>query len=144
MCQTRTEKRKSDMRQLRLRSEGSVQLGFFECPHSRLHEKMMPGTPVLDFSEEALRMAMRSMLQELSLGRESTGSGYSDLVRLELAWARELGGGTAIPTNVVMPTDGETSFKAFLVWLSTDRDRAKSLDTRSIVRQALTCCARAV
>ena len=66
------------MRQLRLRSEGSVQLGFFECPHSRLHEKMMPGTPVLDFSEEALRMAMRSiLLQELSLGRESTGSGYS-------------------------------------------------------------------
>lgn len=121
-------------------SHGSVQQGDFTCPECRL-QVMLPDTEVADFSPEALRMAFRSMLQELSQGQKGTGSGYANLARLEIDWALELGGGTTIPKNVVMPTDEVESLKAFLLWLATDRDRAKSLDT--ILRVAArTCCVR--
>ena len=108
-------------------SQGSIRLGFFTCAYCRL-EEMMPDLPRSCYSPEAVRQALRSMLQSLSMGRESTSNGFSDYARLEMEWAKMMGGGS-IPAQLVMPVDGASSFKAFLLWVATDRQRAKSLES---------------
>ena len=105
---------------------GSVVIGCFECPDCRLRDMMPLHVP--PYPANARRQALRSMLQELSQGREGTGSGYADYARLEAEWVAEVTQGDS-GISVVLPTDGKTSLKAFLLWLSTDRERAKSLDT---------------
>jgi hypothetical protein len=75
-------------------------------------------------------LTTRTMVLELEQGAETTAAGYAEFVRLEEEYASGMGltldgqGG-----NLVMPRHSRGAFKNFMIWLSQDADRARSLES---------------
>ena len=74
------------------------------------------------------------MLLELSTGKEGTAAGYSDYASLERQWVAHVSGEGLSAGGVVLPRHSQESFIAFLWWLVTEADRARSFAT--LVRAA--------
>ena len=112
-------------------SKSFASLGQFKCAVCRA--SLMNGgaapTPLL------VRSAAKSMLWEISVGKQSTAQGYAEYQRLEKDWVSSMGGGA-----VSLPRDSEESFVAFLIWLAAESGRARSFTT--VWRAAAGVCAR--
>ena len=67
-----------------------------------------------------------TLLVSLTTGREATGAGLADLVKLLGGFRTSLG---ELVGPLVSPLDDSTVFQMFLLWLVTKRGRALSLDS---------------
>ena len=71
-----------------------------------------------------------AMVAELTSGALSTAQGREHFVALERRWAREsCEGKGGSPALVTLPRHSIESFAAFMWWLVTDADRARSFST---------------
>jgi hypothetical protein len=119
--------------------KGFAALGNFKCVHCRIHDPDDPIMRLVDGKEEenekVKELTLRAMVLDLNQGAESTAAGYAEFVRLEEEYAKGMGmtldgEGSAL----VMPRHSRAAFKNFLIWLTLDEDRARSLE--SVVRGA--------
>ena len=116
--------------------KGYAALGNFTCVDCRIND---PSNPILKASSDEAptpdaakvhELTTRTMVLELEQGAETTAAGYSEFVRLEEEYASGMGltldgqGG-----NLVMPRHSSGAFKNFMIWLSQDADRARSLES---------------
>ena len=86
---------------------------------------MAPDTPG-PFPEPLVESVEETVLVSLTVGREATGGGIADLVKLLAGFRSSLGD---LVAHLVSPLDDPTVFQVFLLWLVTKRGRALSLDT---------------
>ena len=116
--------------------KGYAALGNFTCVDCRIYDPANPivtggssGSPSLD-AKKVRELTTRTMVLELEQGAETTAAGYSEFVRLEEEYASGMGmtldgqGG-----NLAMPRHSRGAFKNFMIWLSQDADRARSLES---------------
>ena len=112
---------------------GYAALGNFLCVDCRLVKVCAsPG----EATPELRRTLERTMVLELSQGRETTAAGYAEYTRLEDEYVSGMGQVLeGVETSGLrLPRHSAEAFKNFLTWLTLDRDRARSLDT--VVRTA--------
>ena len=105
-------------------TRGFASVGCFTCTRCRL-AKIAPdlaGPP----PEDLLERVEQTLLVSLTVGREATGGGIGDLVKLLGEFRNSVGG---IVGPLVSPLDDPSVFQTFLLWLITKRGRALSLDT---------------
>ena len=71
---------------------------------------------------------MRNALLELSTGAEGTAKNHAEFSRLERLWVSSQAAGVEglQVTDIVLPRHSEEAFIAFLRWLVTEGDRARS------------------
>ena len=115
-----------------------AKVGMMVCIQCRVLEM----TEVSAGSTDTLRKAAcRSMLLDLTTGATSTAKNVADFERLEREWMASMrdreGKGAE---HLRPPRESEESFKAFMLWLVTDGQRASSFAT--IMRMAGIAMAR--
>jgi hypothetical protein len=74
----------------------------------------------------------RTMVLELSQGKEGTAAGYAEYTRLEEEYT--MGMGLIMEGQLLLPRHSAGAFNHFCTWLSLDAERARSLE--SVVRSA--------
>ena len=74
----------------------------------------------------------RTMVLELSQGKEGTAAGYAEYTRLEEEYT--MGMGLVLEGQLLLPRHSAGAFNNFCTWLTLDAERARSLE--SVVRSA--------
>ena len=109
---------------------GYAAIGNFTCYHCRLIEVTNEPTEATD---QLVNTVQRTMVLEMSQGKETTAAGYAEFSALEERYA--LGMGMVLADNALkMPRHSEEAFKNFLTWFVQDAGRARSVE--SMVRTA--------
>ena len=109
-------------------SSGHALVGRFVCHHCRLREMGAEGQPL----PEVLDSVAKTVLLELTTGRQATAEGYERFARLaELYVSQQIQRGL---TQMLLPQDSIESMKGFLTWMVLDEDRALEFET--VTRQA--------
>ena len=101
--------------------------GRLICVHCRLSEIMESGDSE-DAPATLVQQVTLAMVAELTSGAVSTAAGRNRFVSLERRWAAEMLNGR-IRIRVKLPRHNMESFCAFLWWLITDADLARSFAT---------------
>ena len=109
--------------------KGFAALGNFTCVECRLAVQM---DDVSLATPKMVETNQKTMILELSQGKESTAATYADYTQLEEKYV--LGMGAVLDGSFRLPRHSSESFKNFLTWMSLDAERARSLE--SIVRTA--------
>jgi hypothetical protein len=119
--------------------KGFAALGNFTCAACRLRSSLARAGEVLSrgdvlarASPDLLSVAERTMVLELSQGKEGTAAGYAEYTRLEEEYAR--GMGLVLDGELILPRHSEEAFKNFCTWFALDAERSRSLE--STVRTA--------
>lgn len=89
------------------------------CAYCRVKQM----APAREASESLMRLAMETMVSELSTGAETTASGFADIDALEKRFVAELG-----VASLRLPRHCKESFKAFLTWCYRHGGRALSME----------------
>ena len=112
---------------------GYAALGNFRCPDCRVEQ--LADDPA-SASPQLRLTAERTMVLELSQGRESTAAGFSGYTSLEESYVTGMGGvlDGAMGGGLKLPRHNAEAFKNFLTWMTLDAERARSLE--SVVRSA--------
>eukprot|EP00966_Prymnesium_polylepis_P224363 5189953-Prymnesium_polylepis.1 len=74
-----------------------------------------------------MSVAERTMVLELSQGKEGTAAGYAEYTRLEEEYAR--GMGLVLDGELILPRHSEEAFKSFCTWFALDAERSRSLES---------------
>ena len=104
---------------------GFAALGNFLCVDCRLRQSNQdPSTA----SPQLRRINEVTMVMELCQGAESSAAGFADFVQLEERYVLGMGQVLDGP-DLIMPRHSKIAYKNFLTWLSTDANRARSLES---------------
>ena len=118
-------------------SSGVVQLGNLTCAYCRASALLTEScTP----PEKLVARMVEPMLVEAATGAANTHKGYSDLATLERRWQVDMAGETLAPRDVRLPHTSEEACYAFVLWLSKEGGRARSLGTT--MRQMSSFCSK--
>ena len=119
---------------------GYAALGNFICVNCRLRDEITrDGARLSDtelqraVSEELRSVTERTMVLELTQGREATAASYADYTQLEERYVMGLGR-LLEGAELRLPRHSPMAMRNMLTWLSLDADRSKSLE--SFVRMA--------
>ena len=120
--------------------KGYAALGSFTCVACRVRadvsrqgEQLSLGQVLQRASTALVSVTERTMVLELSQGKEGTAAGYAEYTRLEEEYAR--GMGLVLDDGaLILPRHSMASFSNFCTWLSLEAGRARSLE--SVVRTA--------
>ena len=119
--------------------KGYAALGNFTCVTCRMREVLQ--RPGESLTEEQVRLRAtegfesvteRTMVLELSQGKEGTAAGYAEYTRLEEEYT--MGMGLVLEGQLLLPRHSAGAFNNFCTWLTLDAERARSLE--SVVRSA--------
>ena len=112
--------------------KGFAALGNFTCVDCRLKEMLAEGVSTSVATPQLRALTTKTMILELSQGKETTAGGYSEYTSLEERYV--LGLGFVLNGGLRLPRHSVEAFKNFLSWVALDAERARSL--QSLVRMA--------